>query len=224
MLSNFYGKLLNWFLNTTLWGKVGLFCATFNLRFFGYTFFPMDDYFKIIDKCVPENAHYIFLSTDTKTISSNLIKASIWLSGAEKNYGLFSHAGLVLFDGDRNTKVMHVNYAGFQYQSLLTHIKENDYLAIIKLPIKPNSEKIIQERIQNIKNMAPMIVYDWQESLDNDVYHIYCSEMLYMVFKDLVDNPNFKPRQVAGKYYFDPDLLISTGELIYTNHPSLSQT
>ena len=220
MISNIYGRFLNWFLNTKFWSSIGDFCATFNLRFFGYVTFPIDDYFKIIDKVEPNN-YYIFLSTDSKTISSILIKTSVLLVKRLSQYGLFSHAGLIFFDGDRNTKIMHVNHAGFQYQSFLSHLKEVDYLAVIKLPIKEGSELRIKERIEAIKGQAKQIEYDWEESLDNDAYHIYCSELLYLIFKDLVDNPNFTPRKVAGKYYFDPDLLLKAGEVIYCNHPKL---
>ena len=223
-MSNIYGKFLNWFLNTWFWAKVGIFCARFTFRWFDYTLFPVDDYFKILDKLEPSkedfDSHYIFLSTDTKTLSSMLIKLSVSLTGSQN--GLFSHAGLILVDGDRNTKAMHVNHAGFQYQSLLAHLKEFDYLAVIKLPIKKGCESIIQQRVEVIKAETKKIVYDWQESLDNDQYHIYCSEMLYMIFKDLVDDPNFKPRIISGKYYFDPDLLLNVGgEMIYCNHPNV---
>lgn len=219
-MAELYGKFLNWFLTTKFWKVIGKFCATTNLRPFGYVQFPIDDYFKIID-LADKNNHYIFLSTDSRTISSILIKASVLLATKDLNYGLFSHAGLILFDGDRHTKALHINYAGFQYQSLLAHLKEIDYLAVIKLPIKEGSEKLIQERIESIKDMAKKIEYDWEESLTNDHYLLYCSEMLYLIFKDLVDDPAFKPRLIAGKYYFDPDLLLKVGEIIYCNHPVL---
>ena len=217
MLSYIYGKLLQWFLKTNTWKIFGKICAVTNLRPFGYTYFPIDDYFKIVDKAEPDH-YYIFLSTDTRTISAILIK---WLVGTTDVSGLFSHGGLINFNGDRNTTIMHVNHAGFRNQSLLAHLKEVDYFAVIKIPVKDGSDEVIKERITAIKNRAPQIEYDWAESLGNDENKIYCTEMLYLIFKDLVDNPNFEPREILHNLYFDPDVLLKVGELIYCNHPQL---
>lgn len=214
-----YGKFLNWFLKTSFWKAIGNFCAICNLRFLGYPIFPIDDHFKIVDLMDPEK-YYVFLSTDTKTIASILIKTSVAFTNKSSTYGLFSHAGLILPSGDRTTKVMHVNHAGFQYQSLLTLLKEIDYLAIVELPVKENSREIIDQSIKTLKEVE--IEYDWELSLDNNAYHIYCSEMLYMLFKNVIDNPNFKPRLISGKLYFDPDILLKTGKIVYTNHPKLT--
>jgi hypothetical protein len=140
-----------------------------------------------------------------------------------KAEGFFSHGGVVFFDGDRNTKVMHVNHAGFQYQSLLAHLKEIDYLAIIRLPVKMGSEIVIKQRIDDLRNKADDIHYDWEEKLNNGPNELYCTEMVYNIFKDVVDNSKFVPREIANNYYFDPDVLLQVGEIIYCNHPKLSQ-
>jgi hypothetical protein len=220
-MKKLYGKFLNWFLKTPFWKAIGKFCATHNLRFLGYPIFAIDDYFKIVD-CLDSNKYYAFLSTDTKTISSILIKGSVALTSKDIQYGLFSHAGLIIPGTDRTTKVMHVNHSGFQYQSLLAHLKEIDYLAIIELPVIENCKACINERIATIKSHAEQIVYDWECNLDtNDLVHIYCSEMLYFLFQDVINDPNFKPKLISGKLYFDPDILIKVGKLVYTNHPKL---
>jgi hypothetical protein len=199
---------------------MGKICAVTNIRPFGYLAFPIDDYFTIIDRLEP-NQYYAFISTDSRTLSSLMIKLLVRTTHNQE--GFFSHGGLVFLDGDRNTKAMHVNHAGFQYQSLLAHLKEVDYLAIVKIPVKPSSDETIQTRIEDLKNRAGQIKYDWEERLDNSVNEIYCTEMVYNVFKDVVDNSNFIPRQIANNYYFDPDVLLKVGEIIYCNHPKLAK-
>jgi len=214
------GKFIGWFLSTKIWKRMGNFCAVANLRPMGYVSFPIDDYFKIIDQIVPNN-YYVFLSTDSRTISSILIK--LLVKTTHKAEGFFSHGGVVFFDGDRNTKVMHVNHSGFQYQSLLAHLKEIDYLAIIKIPVKMGSEIVIKQRIDDLKSKASEIHYDWEEKLNNGPNELYCTEMVYNIFKDVVDDSTFVPRKIANNYYFDPDVLLKVGEIIYCNHPKLSQ-
>lgn len=218
MLNIILGKFLDWFLSTKIWIKIGKFCAITNIRPFGYVTFPIDDYFKILDLLDP-NYYYAFLSTDTKTLSSMMIKALIATTGKK---GLFSHGGLIVFNDYKDTKVMHVNHSGFQYQSMLSHLKEIDYLAVLKIPVKEEYKKIVEERIENIKSRSKDINYDWEERLDNDKNQIYCTEELYLIFKDLVSN--FKPRKVANRDTFDPDHLLEIGlEVVYCNHPNYSK-
>jgi hypothetical protein len=220
MFNYLLGKFVHWFLTTKFWKKMGKICAVTNIRPFGYLAFPIDDYFTIIDRLEP-NQYYAFISTDSRTLSSLMIKLLVRTTHNQE--GFFSHGGLVFLDGDRNTKAMHVNHAGFQYQSLLAHLKEVDYLAIVKIPVKSSSDETIQTRIEDLKNRAGQIKYDWEERLDNSVNEIYCTEMVYNVFKDVVDNSNFIPRQIANNYYFDPDVLLKVGEIIYCNHPKLAK-
>jgi len=215
----YLGKFLDWFLATKLWAKIGMFCAKTTTRFQDYVSFPIDDYFKIVDMIDPSN-YYIFLTTDTKTLSATLIKTLVSTTGKK---GLFSHGGLILFDGYKNTKAMHVDHNGFQYQSLLSHLKEVDYLAVIKIPVKDENKEKVNNRIENLKERAKYIQYDWAEKLDNGENKIYCTEELYMIFKDLVDNPKFQPRQIANRLVFDPDSLLEMDlEIIYCNHPDFS--
>ena len=216
MFTSILERIYNWFLSTKIWKKIGYFCANTSIRPFGYTTFPIDDYFKIIDTIEPNN-YYAFMSNDTRTFSSFIIEGLIGTTGAK---ALFTHAGMIFFDGDRNTKIMHIDQDGFEYQSLLTLLKKVDYFGVVKILIKKDSEKTINERIENIKQRAPEIEYDWQEILDNSPNKLYCSEMVYTIFKDMTLNP-LKPILLAGDQVFDPDSILTMGELIYSNHPNL---
>jgi hypothetical protein len=45
--------------------------------------------------------------------------------------------------------------------------------------------------------------------------------MIYDLYNELIDSPNFKPREILGREVFDPDLLLKCGEIIYCNHPKV---
>lgn len=214
-------KFIDWLDSTEAWEKFFYTLNQYNIRFKGYPYFPMADYFKIIDK-TDTTSHYIFLSTDTKSLSSIVIKDVVKKFGPDTSpEGLFSHAGIVFFKGDRDTTILHVRDVGLIEQPMIEFLKQIDYLCIIKLPIKKKYDNIIDIRIEDLRKRAKYIEYDWEQHLDNDKNKIYCSELIYDLFKDLVDNPNFEPRMILGRKVFDPDLLIDCGEIIYTNHPKL---
>jgi hypothetical protein len=221
MFDSMFNKFIDWLDNTTAWEKLFSTLNLYNIRLKGYPDFPMSDYFKIVDKAKP-TSHYIFLSTDSKSLSSIVIKGVVKTFGSNSSQGgLFSHAGLVFFNGDRNTTLMHVRDVGLIEQPMIDFLKQIDYLCVIKLPIKKKHDPVIDIRIADLRKRAKYIEYDWAQHLDNDENKIYCSELIYDLFKNLVDSPNFKPRMMLGREVFDPDLLITCGEIIYTNHPKL---
>jgi hypothetical protein len=210
-------RILGWLDRTKAWELFFKKLSIYNLRFKGYPDFVMSDYFRIIDKSCPGD-HYVFLSTDSKSISSLLIRKVI----RSKEFPVhFSHAGVVLFDGDRNTSIMHVTAAGLIEQALLDFLKQVDYFCAIKLPVDKEDDIVIDNRMKRIRNRASSIKYDWEEQLDNGENLLYCSELVYEVFRDLVNCPIFKPRMVLGRYVFDPNMLLSCGEIVYCNHPDL---
>jgi hypothetical protein len=214
-------KLLHWILGrldrTKAWELFFKKLNIYNLRFKGYPAFVMSDYFRIIDRSNPGD-HYVFLSTDSKSISSILIRKAIRC----KDYPIhFSHAGIMFSNGDRDTSIMHVTAAGLIEQPLVDFLKQVDYFCVIRLPVDKADDNEIENRIKRIRNRASLIRYDWQEQLDNGENLLYCSELVYEVFKDLVNCPIFKPRMVLGRYVFDPNMLLSCGEIVYCNHPDL---
>jgi hypothetical protein len=177
----------------------------------------MSDYFRIIDRSDP-GGHYVFLSTDSKSLSSILIRKAIRCKGYPIH---FSHAGIMFSNGDRDTSIMHVTAAGLIEQPLVDFLKQEDYFCVIRLPVDKTDDNKIENRIKRIRNRASLIRYDWQEKLDNGENLLYCSELVYEVFKDLVNCPIFKPRMVLGRYVFDPNQMLSCGDMIYCNHPAL---
>lgn len=212
--------ILNWLDKTKAWELFFKRLNIYNLRFKGYTAFVMSDYFRIIDRA-DSGGHYVFLSTDSKSVSSILIKKAI---RCKKHPIHFSHAGIMFSNGDRDTSIMHVTAAGLIEQPLVDFLKQVDYFCVIRLPVDKEDENKIENRIKRIRNRASQIRYDWEERLDNGENMLYCSELVYEVFKDLVNCPIFKPRMVLGRYVFDPNQMLTCGEIIYNNHPELNRT
>lgn len=213
-------RLLNWMDKTRAWELFFKRLNVYNIRFKGYPAFVMSDYFKIIDRA-ETGSHYVFLSTDSKSLSSIAIKKAIRC----KDFPIhFSHAGILFFDGERNTSIMHVTAAGLIEQPLINFLKQVDYFCVIRLPVDKQHDTAIENRIKRLRNRADQIKYDWEERLDNGENLLYCSELVYEVFKDLVNSPNFKPRMVLGRNIFDPNLLMNCGEVIYNNHPEIVKT
>jgi hypothetical protein len=211
-------RLLSWIDRTKAWELFFKKLNIYNIRFKGYPAFIMSDYFRIIDSSIPGN-HYVFLSTDSKSLSSIAIKRAI----SSKEYTVhFSHAGILFFDGDRNTSIMHVTAAGLIEQPLIDFLKQVDYFCMIRLPVDKKVDNTIINRIKRLRNRADLIKYDWEERLDNGENLLYCSELVYEIYKDVVDSPNFKPREILGRLVFDPNLLLNCGEIVYCNHPELN--
>lgn len=217
MKEKFINRLLNRIDRTKAWELFFKKLNIYNIRFKGYPAFVMSDYFSIIDKSNP-GSHYVFLSTDSKSLSSMAIKKAIRCNEFPV---YFSHAGILFFDGDRNTSIMHVTAAGLIEQPLLDFLKQVDYFCVVRLPVDRKDDNLIINRIKRIRNRADLIKYDWEERLDNGENLLYCSELVYEIFRDLVNSPDFKPRKVFGRYVFDPNQLLTCGEIIFNNHPEL---
>jgi hypothetical protein len=220
MLQKLFIKFINWLDGTDGWEQFFKTLNLYNIRCKGYPIFPTSDYFKIIDKAEPEG-HYIFLSTDSKSLSSIVIKGVVKSVESE---GHFSHAGLIFFNGDRHTTILHVRDVGFVEQPMIDFLKQIDYLCVIKLPVKKGSDPTIDARIQALRARAKYIEYDWEQDMDNGPDKLYCSEIIYNIFKDLTDDPDFKPRKILGRPVFDPDILLKFGKIIYNNHPKVKAT
>lgn len=217
MKEKFKYCFLNWVDKTKAWELFFKKMNIYNLRFKGYPAFVMSDYFRITDRSDPDG-HYVFLSTDSKSLSSIAIKRAI----KSKDFPVhFSHSGLIFPDGDRNTSIMHVTSAGLIEQPLLDFLKQVDYFCVIKLSIDKKNDNTVTNRIKILRNRSDLIKYDWEERLDNGENLLYCSEMVYEIFKGLVNSTHFKPRKVMGRYIFDPNQLLSCGEIVYNNHPEL---
>ena len=213
-------RILSWIDRTKAWELFFKKLNIYNIRFKGYPAFIMSDYFRIIDSFIPGN-HYVFLSTDSKSLSSIAIKRAI----SCKEYPVhFSHAGILFFDGDRNTSIMHVTAAGLIEQPLIDFLKQVDYFCLIRLPVDKKEDNSVINRIKRLRNRADLIKYDWEEQLDNGENLLYCSELVYEIFKDLVNSPHFKPRMILGRFVFDPNQLLNCGEIVYCNHPALNNS
>lgn len=208
-------NFLDWINRTKLWEDFFKALGKYNIRFRGYPLFQMSDYFKIVD-ILKQNKYYVFVTTDSKSVSSILIKEAVKISS---DTAYFSHAGHIFYGGERNTKLLHMRDVGLIEQLAIDYLKQVDYFCVIELPIKNENKAEVERRITEIKKNIKNIVYDWEQDLTNGDSIIYCSELIYKNFKGLVDSPNFKPRMMFGRLVFDPDILLGCGKIVYSNHP-----
>jgi len=211
-------KLFDWITGTNAWKSFFKAIGEYNLRFKGYPLFPTSDYFKIVDT-LENGKHYVFVATDTECVSSILIKEAVKIS---KGTSYFSHAGHIFYGENRTVKILHMRSIGLIEQLALDFLKQVDYFCVIEIPVKKGCETEVENRINEVRKNAKNISYDWAEELTNGDNLIYCSELIYDNFKDLVDNPNFVPRLMYGRLIFDPDNLLNCGKIVYSNHPNIS--
>lgn len=184
------------------------FLAHFTFRFSGYPTFPMIDFYKIID-AIKENGPgiYAFSSTDTKALAGKIIRAFV-------KGGKYSHSGLILADDYRETHILHMKGNGLNYDHLLSLLREVDYLTVVKLPVSDLQKAT--RRIQDVLDHQDLITYDYETKLANG-NKLYCSELIHLVCNGLVDDPDFKESLIAGRKIFDPDAVIKSGNIIYSN-------
>ncbi len=210
-------KLLAWLVKTNIWRWfAGKYIGHFTLRTFGYPSFPMEDFFDIVDITNAKNTVYGFVSTDTKSLSSMLIRRVT-------SNGKFSHAGLILPGAPREFMILHMLGKGLIHQHILGLLRQIDLLAVIAVELSPDNYKIYQDRLSNIMKHRDLFKYDYEQNLDNDERLLYCSELFFDLLDGLIDDPDFKTREIFGRKVFTPDQVAKIGKVIYTNHPNLAK-
>ena len=195
-------KIFKWFSRTRVWLWFARnVMAHFTFRIMGYPSFPVEKFFDLVDLMrKSKNKIYCFASTDHASLAS-------WLIRNATGGGQFSHAGLILPGTPRGTKVLHMMGAGVVEIHALSLLREIDYLAIVEVELTPEGYKQAYRKIQYIQNHKSKFEYDYQQELQNGGHKLYCSEMIYAVLDGLVDDPDFKARNLLGRKVFPPDRL-----------------
>lgn len=220
-------KFLEWFDGTWFYKWfASTFVAHFTFRNWGYTKFPIDEYFDIVKMAKP-GEFYAFVSSDYQSLASKLIRLAV--NGKTR----FTHAGIILFNGIEKTTAMHMQGKGLVVEPLLNVLKQSDYFAVVRIPLQNQKcEKEALDRIKWALENMEKIEYDYEQTLDEkarvqklmakrtlkDVVSWYCSELFLHVFAGLTQK-ELKPRKVLGRDVFDPDSVADHGEVIYSNHP-----
>ena len=111
--------------------------------------------------------------------------------------------------------IVHMKGEGFLEWHMLDLLKEIDNLAVIAIPLKVEEYNIVEKRLNFIKNNASKFKYDFSQELDavcpfdclfdsvllNKETKLYCSELIYILLKDVL---HLKPKKFLGRFIFDP--------------------
>jgi hypothetical protein len=190
------------------------------IRFVGYTEFPIETgYWEIIDIIKEEEKKksglYAFASSDQGSIAGWSIK---WLTKDEH-----THAGWILPNGDRNTFALHMKGDGVHHEGMLKVCKESDYVTIVKIELEEDKLKIAKDRLQYILDNKEKIAYDFAQLIQvediEEAKNIYCSELVYLVLKGLLE---LKTEKILGRESFDPESVTQLGRIIYSNNKNYS--
>jgi hypothetical protein len=73
----------------------------------------------------------------------------------------------------------------------------------------------LEQRIEDVLEHFIGLPYDNGFDL-GDRKSMYCSELVYSVFEDLVDDPCFDPKYIAEMPFFTPDDVYSCGQLSWS--------
>jgi len=209
-------RFLNWFSTTTMWVKFARhWLGYFTFRVFGYTRFPMDQYFAIKDTFdkAPDGI-FGFVCADTQCLAYRI---NHWLTGCT-----WSHAGLIRKHGD-HLYAWHMKGNGLVCWHLLDVLKQCDRFALGRLAIEGDNIKIANDRFDTICS-DPLVPYDYRLEIPQDVIQwletgkpldesdkerlqkltIYCSEFAYVIGAGLCE-PDLAPHVVHGRKVFEPD-------------------
>jgi hypothetical protein len=204
--------------------------AHLTFRTMGYTKFPMTDYFKMVDLAKPGRV-YGFASIDTDSLAAKVIKRIV------PGKTLTTHGGVIRFDGDRASIIAHMKGKGLVVVHPLDVLRENDYFAVIEVPVVKGGEEEVNRRLDWCIANKARIKYDFPQELNKrhigslmkkerklsaDLL-VYCSEFFRELFLGLATDSDFKPIKVLDREAFDPDTIIKSGKVVYTNHPDLVQ-
>jgi uncharacterized protein YycO len=191
-------KLWDWFLSHPM--------AHLKLRLIDYPFFPMSKYHEIREFLNKDpESFYVFVGTDTRSFS---YKVNNLASGAK-----WAHAGIIL--AGEKPRLLHSIVTGVCTWDLLDYLREVDNFAIIKINLNEEDAVTAQQRIEDIQEHFLGLPYDNGFNL-GDRKSMYCSELVYSVFEDLVDEPCFDPKYIAEMPFFTPDDVYSCGQLSWS--------
>lgn len=189
------------------------FLSSATTRVFGYPKFPMEDFFKIVDR-LEAGKVYAFVCSDYSSVGSGAIRVV--------SDSLFTHAGMVLPGKDRDTRVLHMRSSGMHLDHMLTLLREVDYFAVAEIPTEANGFAVASLRMVNAWQARGQYAYDFEEKLNNDRNKVYCSEFVLNICGDIC---RIKPKtqNILGREVFAPDDILDIGKVIYSNHQGVAK-
>jgi hypothetical protein len=218
MLSIFF----KWFSRTRFWlwfsSKI---IANLNIRFFGYSKFPIEKYFEICQAILKSEQEspgiYAFAESDRGSFGGWFICKVL--------HSRTSHAGIIrpetITSDLTNFRIAHVKGVGFLDWHLLQILKEADIFSLVKYEFASREERdVAVNRIFEFYKEKPQ--YDFQQEIETDK-KIYCSELVYKIMKDLPYRKNstimtVKTQRRLQRDVFEPDDVIDCAtSIVWTN-------
>jgi len=199
--------------------------AHFTFRVWGYTEFPMDLYWNLVDAVQAKKGEdkpglFVYVAVDRLALS---YLANHLFSDCE-----WSHTG-ILDVGDENNKgwaTVSMTSAGFTRKPLLEYLKMTDSFAVGFLPLKNEEAEVeARRRLAKIEGLGggDAVQYDFSLQINENVLawlkgdgeleegfkplKIYCSEMVWMVAADLEADElrELKPHWFIDRTVVEPD-------------------
>lgn len=202
-----FNSFLQWFDETTFWHALSKnVIAHLTFRFDGYPGFDFDKWpalNQVIQDSLADTEHfYVWVLADRKSLSSILIRA---VSKSD-----WSHAG-IMFD----SFAFHMKGKGLVKQGFLNLVHECDDFAVVKIPVT-NIDQARRKAVWYAQRVG-QIHYDFEQELEQDAAdhekkNIYCSELIYVILKELAD---LKLSEVAGRLAFSPDDVYKSGTIVF---------
>lgn len=212
--------LINLITRSALWKwMVDKPMAMLNFRLKGYTTFPIEKYWDIVDLINADVATssipsiYCFVSADKCTFGSWAIRR---FTGA-----VYSHAGIIVPGDYKTCCIKHMTSTGFHSDNPIELLKEVDLFSVVKysFPAK-QSYDLAMAKLNKIESLNP----EYDEALVLSENKIYCSELVFTVLdKRIIITPSgecvqLKPRLSFGKEVFTPDHVFEDATAVLFKH------
>lgn len=125
----------------------------------------------------------------------------------------YTHAGIVIPDilKPYAATAIHIDTKGLHMEPFINVLSVCDRFCLVKLPIPREKLSDAHERIRKIVARKPE--YDTAFKL-RDSSKLFCSEIIWEVGQGIVEDEDFKPKWVAGKETFLPDVIPELGECV----------
>lgn len=202
--------------------------AHFTFRVWGYTLFPMDLYWNLVDAIKEKKAEgrpglFVYVAVDRLALS---YLANHLFSGCE-----WSHTGILDSDleDNRGWATVSMTSAGFTRKPVLEYLKMTDSFAVGFLPLKNKEAEIeARRRLAKIDELGgeAAVQYDFSLRISDEVVEwlkgngeladgskplkIYCSEMVWMVVTGLEADElrEVRPHWFIDRTVVEPDDIV----------------
>jgi hypothetical protein len=214
----------HWFCQTALWvWFIKNVMAKFTFRLAAYPEFPIHKQLDIVAAIAaselqaggPGRSLYTFTETDRESLASKVIR---WTLKQR-----CSHAGIILPGSTpAQYRIFHMKSTGSHYEPMVDLLKECDVFGVHRYNIPDDKVELLKRRLQFLLDNRDKLGYDFEGEVESTIdwsridpelmsgrhpnlkknVPIYCSELVRVVLKGIVDLPTMNEH---GRQVFSPD-------------------